>query len=251
VDAELMHRSCVAELGEVVHNLNVGSIPDPGDFCLVQFADLPERICLYKPDRREAVVDLLGLNRSPLIRLEPQDGPSRILLVEPADDSGSAEQEAGALAAAGPAADARAEEPLVSVHEAEAAGPDAGGCSVEPVSEEMQSAFYEVLFGAVLPLVEEQELLTGQQARSLLERSELPAETLEWILSTELGRDGFTDARVDSAMLKRMGQLVAHAQAGAADLARARRLAPDSVPVFRGLKWDKRRPKKLRVEEPL
>jgi len=232
------------DLGNLVGRLNRGEIPDPGDFYVVHLRDTEDYVSLYKPGRREAAVEALGLNES-----NWQAQPPRVVSIDSEPLLGTAE----ASAAQAPAVTSPAPAPVPPAPLAPAVA--AGGApapAAVPVDPELQETFYQVLFAAVLPLFEQTETITGQQALQLLRRSEprLPEEMLQRILEAEVdGRDR-ESGQVDRQTLQRMGQLVAHAQAGHADITALRGSPPNQVPRFRGLLWDQLRPKKLSVLEP-
>mmetsp|Transcript_56335 Transcript_56335/g.150629 ORF Transcript_56335/g.150629 Transcript_56335/m.150629 type:complete len:836 (-) Transcript_56335:79-2586(-) len=111
------------------------------------------------------------------------------------------------------------------------------------VSPEEEATFYEMLIGAVImPFFG--EAVTAEQAKALLQRSELPAASVQKVLSTELGR---VSRSVDGRAVQRMCKLVAHMQNGCTDLRVAQHESPHRLPVLRGLRWDGRR---LRCTEP-
>jgi len=221
-------RQCSAsELGAVVEDLNQGRIPDPGDFCLVQCEESQEYITLHKTGRREAAVGALGLNEASW----------------KAEASGRLAQHLSELATA---VATPALEPEVP---AAVECPSEKQAGKETKQGQLQSCFYEVLFAAVLPLFEQEEFLSGEQVLALLQRSELSQELIDAIFAIEVQGKSKT-ARVDCKMLERMGQLVAHAQAGCEDLKAVKGTLPSKVPNFRGFLWDEQRPKKMSVLEP-
>ncbi|CAE8614438.1 unnamed protein product [Polarella glacialis] len=264
-----------SSLGEAVEALNSEAEAAESDFCVVCCGPLGSGLqeppadaeldsnevdrcnegdyaCLFRPGGREAAQEALSLESlnawssmeakldsegqltrlslAPLAISEAQEGAQEVVQeVHQADIDAVTER---------------------SSHQTEAAQPppaERENVRGKVCSEEEQGRFYELLFGAVLPLLGDGTSLSGAQAISLLQRSGMEERDLVDVLAAEA-----TDPEepVDRDTLRRLLGLVAHVQAGCQgeELKAARNCVPECVPSLRGLNWDGRR---LRILEPL